>query len=51
MANEAYTDLEQDHIKKKYESSHIEYIIYLTKIYPNNNDLGTKIREFINKLK
>jgi hypothetical protein len=47
MGNETYDDLEKKIIKEKHESLRMEVIEMFVKTYPNDYDLGAKVREFI----
>lgn len=51
MIHEVYTDLENIHIKEKYETLRMEVIEALVKKYPNDMELGKAIRKFINEEK
>lgn len=47
MGNQTYNDLERERIKEKHETLRMEVIETLVKEYPNDSDLGAKIREFV----
>jgi hypothetical protein len=47
MRSETYSDLEKESIKEKHESLRMEVIEELVKRYPNDFDLGAKVREFV----
>jgi hypothetical protein len=48
LNQQIYTDLEEEHNIEKSNLLKIKIIEMWVKEYPNNNDLGAKIREFIN---
>tara|TARA_R110002050_G_C8563540_1_gene481920 strand:- start:176 stop:343 length:168 start_codon:yes stop_codon:yes gene_type:complete len=45
---QTYTDLEEEHNIEKSNLLKVKIIETWVKEYPNNSDLGAKIREFIN---
>ena len=47
MSNETYTDLEQEYINSKHEALRMEVIEMLVQKYPNDQELGKAVREFI----
>jgi hypothetical protein len=47
MKNQTYDDLEKERIKENHESLRMETIELLVKSYPNDYDLGAKVREFV----
>jgi len=47
MRSETYSDLEKESIKEKHESLRMEVIEELVKRYPNDFDLGAKVRELV----
>jgi hypothetical protein len=47
MGNQTYDDLERERIKEKHETLRMEVIEALVKEFPNDSDLGAKIREFV----
>jgi hypothetical protein len=52
MSNEVYTDLEREYLDKSDSyldiKQQLDTVINLVKQYPNDADLGAKIREFVN---
>lgn len=48
MPKEIYTDLEKEKIKEKHESLRMEVIELLVKKYPNDTELGSQVRKFVN---
>ena len=47
MGNQTYNDLEKERIREKHETLRMEVIEALVKEYPNDFDLGAKVREFV----
>jgi hypothetical protein len=48
MSNQVYTDIEHEYLQIKRDSISLDAIIALVNQYPDNAELGSKIREFIN---
>ena len=48
MSNEVYTDIEHEYLQIKQALISLDVIKTLTEQYPDNAELGSKIREFIN---
>lgn len=57
MSNEIYTDLERDYLRSKHQFKSIKYIDASRQLdtikelvhqFPNDMELGAKVREFIN---
>jgi hypothetical protein len=47
MGNQTYNDLEKERIREKHETLRMEVIESLVKKYPNDSELGKKVREFV----
>lgn len=51
MSNETYTDLEQEHLRSKLQYADVklqlDIIKELVRMFPNDTELGLKVREFI----
>jgi hypothetical protein len=48
MSNQVYTDIEHEYLQIKRDSISLDAIKALVDQYPENAELGSKIREFIN---